>query len=95
MKGSLPQYALAFRRQAVAEVRLGKRTQKEISEALGVSSRQIRRWMREAEAEEAAPPVDPVALQKRIAELERENEALREANRFFVKRRRKPMRTTS
>jgi transposase-like protein len=89
-----PKYPLGFKRQAVAEVRLG-RTQEQVAKDLGISERNLRRWIREAEAEEASPPVDVSLLQRRIADLERENEALREANRFFAQRRRKQQQTTS
>ena len=90
-----PKYTLAFKRQAVAEVRQSGRTQEAVARSLGISDRNLRRWVREAEAEENAPSVDVGQLQRRIAELERDNDALREANRFFAQRRRKQQRTTS
>ena len=90
-----PEYPLAFKRQAVAEYRLGDRTQDEVARAFGTSARQLRRWLDQSEAEEAAPSVDVGGLQHRILQLERENDALREANRFFAQRRRKQPRTTS
>lgn len=95
-----PKYPQAFKRKAIELARRGDRTQEQLAKDLGVSSRQLRRWLRRTEAEEAmtdavkrgAVPIEAARvakLERRIAQLEEANQALSEANRFFASRRRK------
>jgi len=94
------EYPQEFRRQAVELSRKGGRTQGQLAKELGVSSRQLRRWIRQVEAEEhleelRAAGITPMRdlrvqeMEKKIRELEEANEALRESVRFLVSRRRK------
>ena len=98
--GANPKYPQAFKRKAVELARRGDRTQGALAKDLGVSSRQLRRWLRRTEAEESmaeavkrgAVPLDALKiakLERRITQLEEANQALSEANRFFALRRRK------
>jgi transposase len=79
--------------------RRGDRTQEDIAKELGTSSRQLRRWIRQVEADEAigdalssgdVPPevLEARRMKRKIAQLEEANRALLEANRFFAARRR-------
>lgn len=94
-----PRYPQEFRRRAVAMARRGDRTQEDIARELGTSARQLRRWIRQAEADEAVrdalahgevlPEMLELRRMKReIAQLKEANQALLEANRFFAARRR-------
>jgi len=98
MAPAQPQYPQAFKRKAVELMRRGDRTQQQLAQELGTSARQLRRWLRAAEAQEAlqdsaaAGKVSPASvevgrLKRRIAQLEEANQALSEANRFFAVRR--------
>ena len=89
-----PKYPLAFRRAAVAEVLKEHRAKADVARELGISVRNLRRWVGAAEQLNEAEP-DTAVLQRRIQQLERENQALQEANRFFAQRRSKQQRTTS
>lgn len=93
-------YPQEFRQKAVELVRRGDRTQEELCQELGISTRNLRRWLRRTEAEEwmdqavknGAVPIEALEmakLKRRIAQLEEANQALQEANRFFALRRRK------
>ena len=94
-----PRYPQDFRRRAVAMARRGDRTQADIAKELGTSARQLRRWIRQTEADEAVrdvlvaggvPPevVEIRRMKREIAQLKEANQALLEANRFFAARRR-------
>lgn len=94
------EYPQEFRRKAVELGRRGDRNQEALAKALGVSSRQLRRWVRQVEGEEAIVKARKAGLvplrdlkvqqmQRKIAELEEANEALRESVRFLAARRRK------
>lgn len=94
------EYPQEFRRKAVEMSRQGGRTQGELAKDLGVSSRQLRRWIRQTEVEEhleelRAAGVTPMRdlhvqqLERKISQLEEANEALRESVRFLAARRRK------
>jgi transposase-like protein len=94
-----PRYPQEFRRKAVGMARRGDRTQEDIAKELGTSPRQLRRWIRQVEADEAmrdalssgdVPPevLEARRMKRKIAQLEEANRALLEANRFFAARRR-------
>lgn len=94
------EYPQEFRRKAVELSRREGRKQEQLAKELGVSSRQLRRWIRQVEAEEAIVKARKAGLvplrdlkvqqmQRKIAELEEANEALRESVRFLAARRRK------
>src|SRR5438128_5428288 len=95
-----PKYPQGFRRKAVELARRGDRTQLELAKHLGVSSRQLRRWLRRTEAEEwmedaikgGAVPLEALEiarLKREISDLKEANQALLESNRFFALRRRR------
>ena len=95
-----PRYPQEFRRRAVEMVRRGDRRQEDIARELGTSARQIRRWVRQTEADEAVrdalaagrvPPevLEVQRMRREIAQLKEANQALLEANRFFAARRRR------
>jgi len=94
-----PRYPQEFRRKAVEMARRGDRTQEDIAKELGTSARQLRRWIRQVEADEAirdalkrgeVPPevLEVQRMKREIAHLKEANQALLEANRFFAVRRR-------
>ena len=94
-----PRYPQEFRLKAVELYRRGDRTQEDLAKELGTSARQLRRWIRQAEADEtlrdalAGGEVPPVMLEmqrlkREIAQLKESNQALLESNRFFAARRR-------
>lgn len=93
------QYSAEFMQEAVALVQ-GGRSVGEVAATLGIPHGSLWNWVRKATgpgqaADPTAPDrVDPaayVALQRRVAELERENEFLGKASAYFAsKAHRKP-----
>jgi transposase-like protein len=67
-----------FREACVRLLRAGGRSQKDIAEDLGVSARQLRRWLAQADIEEGKKPGIKRVDQLEVARLRRENAALRE-----------------
>lgn len=90
-------YAEEFVQEAVALVASG-RSVREVADALGIPHGSLWNWVTKAQAQDGAAPspdrIDPAAhaaLQRRVAELERENEFLGKASAFFAsKAHRKP-----
>jgi transposase len=92
-------YAADFIREAVALVQ-GGRSVGEVADTLGMPHGSLWNWVTKAQTRPSdrpvppAAPVDPAAyaaLQRRVAELERENEFLGKASAFFAsKAHRKP-----
>lgn len=100
MGAKRPEYPQEFREKAVAIWRSWEGNQEELARKLGVSSRNLRRWVRRTEAEEeieaarkaGAVPLRDLhvrRLEREIDQLKEANAALQESVRFLAARRRK------
>lgn len=88
----LPRYSPEFKHEAVRLARTGGQEQIELAKALGMSARQLRRWIRESEpgatsrlALTAVERAELKRLRRQVALIEEEKEILRKAAAFFVK----------
>ncbi len=70
------QYDEAFRRNAVALVESGGRSLKEIAAELGVSHWNLRDWTKAHGRNKPKPAATPAEMQREMARLRRENQAL-------------------
>lgn len=91
-QGKMPRYSVEFRQEAVRLARTSGQQQKELAKALGVSARQLRRWMRENEPGAtgkltltAIERAELKRLRKQVAVMKEEQEILRKAAAFFAK----------
>jgi transposase len=85
-----PRYSQEFRAAAVAMVRAGEQTEKDIAKALGCCDRQIRRWLIQADIDSGKRPgmstverQELAKLRREVAQLQEQNRLLREAQLFF------------
>lgn len=88
------QYSADFMQEAVALVQDGRSVQ-EVAATLGIPHGSLWNWVSKARDRPVqSAPIDPAAyaaLQRRVAELQRENEFLGKASAFFAsKAHRKP-----
>jgi|HubBroStandDraft_6_1064221.scaffolds.fasta_scaffold1623860_2 transposase len=91
-EGKVPRYSAEFKQEAMRLARTSGQKQKELAKALGVSDRQLRRWLRENEpgaaskfALSAIERAELKRLRKQVAIMKEEQEILRKAAAFFAK----------
>lgn len=87
-----PSYSAEFREEAVRLARTSGRPQKELAGALGISDRQLRRWLKDrmptgsaAGALTAIERAELRRLRKQVAIMQEEQVILRKAAAFFEK----------
>lgn len=85
-----PTYSAEFKSEALRLARTSGRPQKDLAEALGVSDRQLRRWMRDAKPADisglaltAIERAELKRLRKQVSVMKEEQEILRKAAAFF------------
>jgi len=84
-------YSDEFKREAVAMVVAGEPVET-VARALGMPPGSLWNWVAKAEGSAGPAPADPIdpaahaALQRRVAELERENEFLGKASAYFAEK---------
>lgn len=91
MQGKNPRYSEEFKREIVRLVRTGGQTPAQVGKELGVSERQVRRWVRgefidpgPRLALTAAERAELKSLRKQVKVLKQEQEILRKAAAFFA-----------
>jgi transposase len=86
MPKTRPPYPPEFRREAVALMRSGARSPRQLAAELGCSEQTLRNWLRQDQAD-AGERVDVLTSDERarLRELERENRVLRQ-EREILKR---------
>ena len=86
MPKTRPPYPPEFRREAVALLRSGARSPRQLAAELGCSEQTLRNWLRQDEADRGErPDVLTSDERARLRELERENRVLRQ-EREILKR---------
>ena len=91
-QGKRPRYSAEFKHEAVRLARTSGQPQKELAKALGVSDRQVRRWLIENEpgaanklALSAIERAELKRLRRQVAVMQEEQEILRKAAAFFAR----------
>ena len=86
-----PSYGPSLRSLAVTMARSGDLPQKDVAKQIGCTSRQLRRWIRQADIDEGRRPGLKAAERHELAKLRRENlrltrqiELMQEAQAFFA-----------
>ena len=91
MAQTKPRYGAEFKAEAVRLARTSGKQQKDLAKALGVSDRQLRRWLAEANQDttklalNAMERAELKRLRKQVTIMKEEQEILRKAAAFFAK----------
>lgn len=78
-----PTYSLEERAWAVAEMRSGRQRQEDVARALGCTTRQVRRWQRQADVDEGVKPGLTTTEKHELHLLRRANQRLQDRIRLY------------
>ena len=91
-QGKVPRYSSEFKHEAMRLARTSGQPQKDLAKALGVSDRQLRRWLRENEPGAvskltltAIERAELKRLRRQVEVMKEEQEILRKAAAFFAR----------